>query len=134
MKKTLLSLVICFSLFIPMAIYAQTSNSTPAPVTGTQTSAGSGVVKLENPLDPSGTNNTTPQILIGRAISAVLGLVGSLALIMFIYGGFLWMTSAGNEKKVSQGRDILMWSTIGLIVIFSSYALVKFVLSDFLGV
>jgi hypothetical protein len=132
MKKTILSLAICFSLFLPLAIYAQTGNSTPAPSTTTQDS-GSAVVSLANPLGSSAAASS-PQVLIGRAISAILGLVGSLALLMFIYGGFLWMTSAGNEKNVSKGRDILMWSTIGLIVIFSSYALVKFVLSDFLGV
>ena len=123
MKKIILSLAICFSLFIPMAIYAQTSNSTPAPVNGTQTSAGLSTVFLDNPL---GTTNT-PQALIGRAISAILGLVGSLALIMFIYGGFLWMTSAGNPEQVKKGKETFVWAIFGLVIVFFSYALVNFV-------
>lgn len=82
-------------------------------------------VKLNNPL---GANTTVP-VLIGKGIDAVLGVVGSLALIMFIYGGITWMTAAGNEQSVTKGRNILMWSALGLVVIFSSYALVKFVIS-----
>jgi hypothetical protein len=82
-------------------------------------------VKLNNPLGAS----TTVPVLIGKGIDAVLGVVGSLALIMFIYGGITWMTAAGNEQSVTKGRNILMWSALGLVVIFSSYALVKFVIS-----
>ena len=85
---------------------------------------------MNNPLG----NITTPQQLIGKVISAVLGIVGSLALLMFIFGGLIWMTAAGNEKKVTQGRDILMWAAIGLIVIFISYAAVRFLLREVLGV
>ena len=37
------------------------------------------------------------------------------------------MTAAGNQEKVTKGRDILVWAVVELIVIFSAYALVKFV-------
>jgi hypothetical protein len=78
---------------------------------------------LPNPLTGVG----SPQILIGKVIVAALGVVGSLALLMFIYGGFIWMTAAGNQEMVTRGRNVLIWATIGLIIIFSSYAIVKFV-------
>ena len=86
-------------------------------------------VTLTNPLG----TGVTPQIFIGRIIKAILGIVGSLALVMFIYGGFNWMTAAGTAEKVEKGKQILVWATIGLIVIFTSYALVKFVFTS-LGV
>jgi TRAP-type C4-dicarboxylate transport system permease small subunit len=82
------------------------------------------VVKLSNPLGTT----TSIQILIGKVIDAVLGVVGSLALLMFIYGGFTWMTASGNEQSVTKGKNILMWAAVGLVVIFLSYALVKFII------
>ncbi|HOZ53132.1 MAG TPA: pilin [bacterium] len=84
---------------------------------------GSSVVSLNNPLGTA----SIPEI-IGRVISAALGIVGSLALIMFIYGGITWMTAAGNEQNVTKGKNIIIWATLGLVVIFSSYAIVRFVL------
>ena len=81
------------------------------------------VVQLSNPL---GTNSVPT--LIGRVIDAILGIVGSLALVMFIYGGFTWMTASGNEQSVTKGKNILMWAAVGLAVIFLSYALVKFII------
>ena len=83
-------------------------------------------VNLVNPLGKI----RTPQALIGRIINAVMGLIGSVALLMFIYGGFTWLVSGGNSEKVKQGKDILIWSAIGLVIIFSSYALVNFVISS----
>jgi len=79
---------------------------------------------LTNPLGV-----TDPSTLIGRVIKAVLGIVGSLALLMFVYGGFMWMLSAGNEKMIEKGKSTLMWAALGLVVIFMSYALVNFVIS-----
>ncbi len=79
---------------------------------------------LSNPL---GDNVSIPSI-IGNVINAILGLVGSLALAMFIYGGFVWMLSAGSQEKVTKGKNILVWATIGLVVIFSSYAAVKYII------
>jgi hypothetical protein len=69
--------------------------------------------------------------LIGRIIKTVLTLAGALALAMFIYGGFTWLTSGGSPDKIKKGKDILMWATIGLIVVFSSYTLVDFLLKSF---
>jgi hypothetical protein len=79
---------------------------------------------LQNPLD-----GATVPIVIGRVIDAVLGLVGSLALIMFIYGGLIWMTATGNEQKVTKGKNTVLWAALGLVVVFSAYALVKFLFS-----
>lgn len=72
--------------------------------------------------------------LIGRIIKAVLGIVGSIALLMFIYGGFLWLMSGGNEKNITKGKNILVWTSIGLVVIFIAYALVNFVIGSLTGI
>lgn len=77
---------------------------------------------LTNPLKA----DSVPE-LIGIIIKAVLGIVGSIALLMFIYGGFMWLTSGGNDKKIEEGRKTLVWSILGLALIFASYAILKFV-------
>ncbi|MFC1508420.1 pilin, partial [Candidatus Omnitrophota bacterium] len=85
-----------------------------------------GQVCLDNPLG----SDVTPQTFIGDVIRGILGVVGSLALALFIYGGFLWMTAAGNAEQVAKGKNTLLWATLGLIIIFSSYALVRFVIYE----
>ena len=80
--------------------------------------------------DPLGlTGNQPIPELIGRIITAILGLVGSIALLMFIYGGFTWMTAAGKSERVQKGKDIIIWAVIGLVVIFTSYAAVQFIIT-----
>lgn len=78
-----------------------------------------------NPLAASGI--TTPQQFIGKIINSLLGIVGSIALLMFIYGGFIILTASGNEKAYGEGKNIIMWAALGLVVIFFSYGMVKFV-------
>ncbi len=78
--------------------------------------------------NPLGSGIETPQALIGKVINSVLGIVGSLALVMFVYGGLIWMTSSGSSEQVKKGRDILIWAAIGLVIIFSAYGLVRFVI------
>ncbi len=82
-------------------------------------------VTLYNPL-----GITDVRVIIGRVIKGILGIVGSLAFVMFIYGGVLWMTSAGNADRVKKGQSILVWTVLGLGVIFSSYAAVNAILNS----
>ena len=81
---------------------------------------------LENPL--GGEND--PRVIIGIGIQGAFSILGSLALVMFIYGGFQWMISGGNSEKVQKGKDILTWAFFGLLIIFSSYIIVKFILNE----
>ena len=121
-----LTVTFCFSLLLFGVIM------TPATGHAASGSGGGGPaqsVPLNNPLGNDAAA-TSPQALIGRVISFVLGIVGSLALLMFIYGGFLWMTSAGKDEKVEKGKQILIWTTAGLALIFLSYALVNFIITQ----
>lgn len=96
----------------------------------------SGAIKLINPLGGTEANPkgvTSIPAIIGRVIKTVLGIVGSIALLMFIYGGFMWMTAAGEAKKVEKGKQTLIWATIGLAVIFFSYAATSFVINAITG-
>lgn len=115
MKKVFFLMVFVLSLFL--------LNS--SPVLAAEDSS----MTLTNPLGP----NTTVYTLAGRIISVVLGLVGTIALVMFIYGGIIWMTSAGSKDKVKKGKDAIVWSVIGMAVIFASYGLTKFLLDNLTG-
>ncbi|MDA2935754.1 pilin [Patescibacteria group bacterium AH-259-L05] len=86
---------------------------------------------LEDPLNLEG-KEPIPE-LAGRIIKAVLGIVGVLALVMFIYGGILWMTSGGNAEKIKKGKDTIVWAVIGLAFIFFSYAILEFILKALKG-
>ena len=87
-------------------------------------------VKLENPLG-GGAGVTSVPRLIGNIIKTILTIVGALALGMFVFGGFTWMTSGGSSEKIQKGKNILIWAVIGLVVIFTSYTAVDFVLTAF---
>jgi hypothetical protein len=116
--------VFLFSFLVPVCAAGEGgSDETSAP------SGGSGsTVTLDNPL---GVND--PRLIIGNVIKAILGITGSLALGVFILGGLTWVTSAGNDEKIKKGKDMIMWATFGLVVIFASYALVTFVLLALTG-
>lgn len=78
---------------------------------------------LHNPL---GTSDI--RFVIGRIIRALLGFSGAIALLMFVLGGFYWLTSAGKPEQIKKGKDTLIWAVIGLVVIFSAYMLVGLVI------
>jgi hypothetical protein len=85
-----------------------------------------GAVQLDNPL---GDGKTDINVIIGQVISVILGVVGSIALLMFVYGGVVWMTSSGNQEKITKGKNIIVWAIMGLLMIFASYGIIKFLLT-----
>ena len=87
-------------------------------------------VTITNPIggtpeNPSGV--TSIRSFVALIIRAMLGLVGSFALLMFVYGGFLWLTSRGNHEMIAKGSHTMTWAASGLVLIFSSYAIVEYI-------
>lgn len=69
-------------------------------------------------------------VIIGGA-QILLALSGTLALAVFIYGGFIFLFSGGDKDKVAKGKGALVNATIGLIIVFASYVIIGFVLKSF---
>ncbi|MDD4332630.1 MAG: pilin [Patescibacteria group bacterium] len=60
----------------------------------------------------------------------ILGIVGSLALLMFIYGGVTWLTSSGNKERVETGKKIIIGAVVGIVIVFASYLIIQFVMES----
>lgn len=86
--------------------------STPAAPTG-------GRYGLRNPL-----GTVSIPVILGRFVSAAIGLVGALFLVMLIYGGFVWMTAGGDSKKVASARKTIINAVLGILVVALSYTFV----------
>lgn len=118
MKAYLFAAVLAIGIAIPVAVPALAD--TPATSTAATSDT---TVTLYNPL-----GEEDIRLILGRIIKGILSIVGSLALLMFIYGGVLWLTSAGNPEMVKKGKEILIWTTLGIGIIFASYAIVSAIL------
>ncbi|MFA6429448.1 MAG: hypothetical protein WCV84_03025 [Patescibacteria group bacterium] len=90
-------------------------SATPSSGSG---SGGSGST-LRNPL-----GETDLSKLIGRVIKAVVGVIGAVALLMFVVAGIMWMTSGGNDKNYKEAQEMMQNSAIGLLIIFFAYTIV----------
>jgi hypothetical protein len=66
--------------------------------------------------------------------SYVFTIIGALALLMFLYGGIIWITSHGNPEKVKKGMEIFVAAVIGLVIVFSAYMLVKYFGDSIIGI
>ena len=77
-----------------------------------------------------GTPNQTLTEIIGAVISAALGALGIIFLILMVYAGFLWATSQGAEDKIKKAKGILSNSVIGLVITLAAYAIATFVVGE----
>lgn len=97
-----------FSFVVPAVLAAQTAFASTS---------------LTNPLG----SITNPDEVIANIIQVFLGILGGIALIIFVYGGFMMVISRGNPEKVKSGQDAIVWATLGLIIIFGSYGIVQLI-------
>lgn len=84
---------------------------------------------LINPLG----DGVTLEGAVKNVITAALGVSGVLALIAFIYGGITWMISGGDSAKVQKGKNMMIWAVWGIVIIFSSYAILTYIFSALVG-
>jgi len=73
---------------------------------------------------------TDARSLISIAVRGVLMFIGSIALILYVWAGFLFMTAAGNAEKSGKAKNIFLWTTLGVVVMLGSYVIVDFVFTS----
>ena len=80
--------------------------------------------------DKSTTGSTsTIENLIRDIVNILSIIVGIVAVIMIIYGGFRYVTSSGDSGNITTAKNIIVYSIIGLIIAALAQVIVKFVLS-----
>ncbi len=65
--------------------------------------------------------------LVGNLLLWAITLAGVVALFFVIFGGFKFLTSGGEKEKVEGARKTITFAIIGLVVIFSSFAILRLV-------
>jgi TRAP-type C4-dicarboxylate transport system permease small subunit len=65
--------------------------------------------------------------IVGNVVRIFLSLLGVIFICYTIYGGFLWMTAAGNDDKVTQGRNTIRDGIIGIVVTLGALAIYLFI-------
>ena len=117
MRRICLTFIALFLMLFPAVSFAQ---------------AGGDTVTLINPIgatkdNPQGQTNITA--FVGKAIKQALGIIGTISFGVFVVGGFMWLTSAGNSDQIKKGTETMVWAGIGVCIIFASYAILGFVIT-----
>ena len=77
-----------------------------------------------------GTEDNLPIVVI-NILNAIITVLGLVAVVVIIYGG-IQMTSTGDAGKVKKAKDTILYAVIGLIVCVLAFAIVNFVIKNFL--
>lgn len=138
--KALITNLSVASLFLvptlaPVAVHAQTAGEAVNPQAGVcegaenlQLPAGDPAAECANEDVEGPVNN-----IIRTVINIFSVIVGVIAVIMIIYGGFKYITSGGDSGKISAAQQTIIYAIVGLIIVALAQIIVRFVLSRAAG-
>jgi hypothetical protein len=108
-----------------------TSSAPPPPSTGGSMRGSCGTDEVDTAIGciPYGTSNALVTFLLRWGI----GIAGGIAFILMIFAGFQIITSAGNPKRLSAGKELLVAALSGLLLLIFSAFLLKLLGKDILN-
>ena len=109
--------VTTLSLAMPLLAFAQANTGTAGDIVGLEYATAIGL----------GTNDVRETA--ASLIKAFMGLLGIIAVVIILMGGFQWMISGGEPEKSKKARQMIISGIIGLVIIFSAYAIAQFIIS-----
>lgn len=118
LTQGLAKIIFAVTVLVPQAVFAA--------------AGGTGLGSNTLPLPEALPSQTSFLDLLTFIINFFLGLVGTVAILMLIYGGFLYLTSGGGENT-KKAKNTIMYAIIGIVVILLSYAIVNTVTSSLAG-
>lgn len=72
---------------------------------------------------------TGPNGIISKVANIIAAVGGVIAVAMIVYGGLQLILSGGESQKVASGRNIIIYSAIGIVVIVTARSIIWFVLN-----
>lgn len=107
-----------------------TTGSGTGGATGGTVGFGSGLGAGLGPY--TGTRTSFP-FLIGKILTWVFGAAGVIFVVLFVIGGIMYLTSAGNEEAATKAKKLLIDAVIGMIIIVSAWAAADWILKGIGG-
>lgn len=77
-------------------------------------------------------NATDLNATFKTVVNLLLFAVGAISTIMIILGGIKYTTSNGDQGAVQSAKNTIMYAVIGLIVAIIAFAIVNFVVTQFM--
>jgi len=65
--------------------------------------------------------------VVYNIIRWALGFLTFAALVFVMYGGFLWLTANGDEKRIEKAKRVILQALIGMVIVLLAWAIVLFV-------
>ena len=63
----------------------------------------------------------------------IVAFAGSAALLIFVYGGVMWIIAAGSPEKIEQGKTAIVSAAIGIAIILGAWLIVNFTILAITG-
>lgn len=121
MKKSIISIAI-----MTCAVFGASVLST-ASLSGSASAQVSEGINTATTSEMKGKSIDGDSGLIKTVVNVLLWAVGILSVIMIIFSGFRYITSAGDASKTKSAQSTLTYSVVGLIVAIMAYAIVNMV-------
>ena len=134
MKSKSMKMMLAGMLLIPMLAFSALLFA-PANLVS---AACDGKVTINDSSGCSQPNGTSNQLfgaggIFTTVMNVILFIVGSIAVLMLIYGGVRYTISGGDEKAVTSAKNTILYAIVGIVVALLAYAIVNFVLTALLA-
>ncbi len=121
----------------PIEAHAQGSGSGMGGSGGSSSSSSSGVSGgIRGGVDDAAPESRQEKGLFAQdgifqtIVNTLLFIIGAVAVIMLVYGGFKYVISGGDSSAVTSAKNTILYAVVGIVVALLSWAVLDFVLKQ----
>ncbi len=121
-------------LFVTLTVFSARADAQTPPTTTVPDAPATPALKFKPQVSIPGFNVpadgvTVTSDLLPNYLNAFyiyfMGVVGVIAVAMMVFGGFRWITAAGNSSRISAAKETLNSAAIGLVLALTSFLILR---------
>ncbi len=75
----------------------------------------------------TGLSDSSPWTIIVNVINWLMGIIGIIAILMFVVSGWMYLSAGGDEKKTEDAKGIIKYTIIGIAIALTAFIIVRLV-------